>query len=631
MTGITRLRRSAFAATALIPFITAPALGQSTGDETIIVVGARVPVPESEVTSAVTVLEPAEISLRGPILADALRAIPGLAVSRSGPAGSLTDVRLRGSEANHVLVLIDGIEASVPLTGGFNFSQAPSDGVSRVEVLRGEQSALWGSDAIGGVINILTNTGTPDPRASLFAEAGSFESWRAGASASGTRGSLSGGATLSAYSTEGVDASGLGGEADGFDLRNLSAAGSLALSPGIRLDGAARLTGYTSQYDSDTYFDGRLNDTGHETEGNRHGARLALIADAGAIRLPWQSELSVSLTAEDSSNFNANAFTGETEARRWQANYQGTAHWTGGGAEHRLTVLAEHEAERFAAFSGAGAGDNQVRELSSDALAFDYGATAGALSLHASARHDWNERFDDAATWRVGAAYAFDAIGGRVRASFGEGVKNPGIYELYGFFPGFFAGNPDLQPERSRGGEIGWDQRIGDALRFGITAYAATLENEIYTDFASFPSTARNRATNSERRGVEIEGQWQAGPSLTLRGSATFSTSEENGAPEIRRPERLASLSLVWSPEGGPFNAGLSADHVGEQADTDFSTFTNVTLPAYTLVSGRFGYAINDRLELYVRGDNLLDEEYRDVVGYAAPGRGLYLGLRLDR
>ena len=631
MTGFTRLRRSAFAATALIPFFVVPAVAQEAEDETIIVIGARVPVPEREVTAAVTVLEPAEISLRGPILADALRAIPGLAVSRSGPAGSLTDVRLRGSEANHVLVLIDGIEASVPLTGGFNFSHAPSDGVSRVEVLRGEQSALWGSDAIGGVINILTNAGTPDPQASLHAEVGSFETWRAGASVSGTRGSLSGGVTASAYSTEGIDASGLGGEDDGFDLRNLSAAGTLGLSPGIRLKGAARLTGYTSEYDSDTDFDGRLNDTAHETGGNRHGARLAIVAEKGATGLPWQSELSVSLIAEDNTNFDAGAFTGETEARRWQAWYQGTADWTGFGADHRLTVLAEHETERFAAFSGPGAGDNQVRELSSDALAFDYGATAGSLSLHASARHDWNERFDNATTWRAGAAYAFDAIGGRIRASFGEGVKNPGIYELYGFFPGFFAGNPDLQPERSRGGEIGWDQHSGDTFRLGVTVYAATLENEIYTDFASFPSTARNRVTNSQRRGVEIEGEWQPSAVLTLRGSATFSDSEETGAPEIRRPERLASLSVIWSPDAGPFSAGVSADYVGEQIDTDFGSFTNVTLPAYTLVSGRLGYAVNDRLELYVRGDNLLDEEYRDVVGYAAPGRGLYFGLRLDR
>jgi len=627
MTGHSGFRRSLFAATFLSCFITAPALAQAT-DETIIVVGARVPVPESEVTSAVTLLEPEEIELRGPVLSDALRAVPGLAVSRSGPAGSLTDVRLRGSEANHVLVLIDGIEASVPLTGGFNFSQTPAFGVDRVEVLRGEQSALWGSDAIGGVINILTNAGTPETRWSLFGEAGSFDTRQAGASVSGTRGSLSGGVSASLYTTEGIDAAGLGGEDDGFDLRNISASGTLGLSTGISLEGAARLTAYMTEYDADTDFDGRLDDTANETDGLRQGARLAVIAEPGAIRLPWRSELAVSLVSDAMTNSDAGTFTGETEGRRWQAYYQGTAEWVGLGADHRLTVLAEHETERFSAYSGPGAGDNQVRELSNDALALDYGATAGGLSLHASARHDWNDQFDDALTWRVGAAYAFGAIGGRIRASYGEGVKNPGIYELYGFFPGFFTGNPNLVPERSRGWEIGWDQFFADTLRFGVSAYASTLEDEIYTDFAVSPSTARNRAFESERRGVEIEGEWQALASLAVRGSATFSDSEENGTPEIRRPDRLASLSVNWTPEG-PFSAGLAADHVGEQIDTDFATFANVTLPAYTLVSGRFAYAVNDRLELYVRGDNLLDEEYRDVVGYAAPGRGLYVGLRL--
>lgn len=628
MTGHSVFRRSLFAASFLSCFIATPAFAQETEDETIIVVGARVPVPESEVTSAVTLLDPEEIELRGPVLSDALRAVPGLAVSRSGPAGSLTDVRLRGSEANHVLVLIDGIEASVPFTGGFNFSQTPAFGVDRVEVLRGEQSALWGSDAIGGVINILTNSGTPETHWSLFGEAGSFETRQAGASVSGTRGSLSGGVSASFYATEGIDAAGLGGEDDGFDLRTLSASGTLGLSPGIRLEGAARLTAYTTEYDADTDFDGRLDDTANETDGLRHGARLAVIAEPGAIRLPWRSELSFSLVSDAMTNSDAGVFSGETEGRRWQAYYQGTAEWSGLGADHRLTLLAEHESERFSAYSGPGAGDNQVRELSNDALAFDYGATAGALSLHASARQDWNEQFDDALTWRIGAAYAFDAIGGRIRASYGEGVKNPGIYELFGFFPGFFTGNPDLVPERSRGWEIGWDQRFGDTLRFGVSAYASTLEDEIYTDFASVPATARNRTFESERRGVEAEGEWQALTTLTVRGSATFAESEENGAPEIRRPDLLASLSVNWTPNG-PFSAGLSADHVGEQIDTDFATFTNVTLPAYTLVSGRFAYAVNDRLELYVRGDNLLNEEYRDVVGYAAPGRGLYFGLRL--
>ncbi|MEN0653348.1 MULTISPECIES: TonB-dependent receptor plug domain-containing protein [Hyphobacterium] len=580
-------------------------------------------------TSAVTLLAPEEIELRGPVLADALRAVPGLAVSRSGPAGSLTDVRLRGSEANHVLVLIDGIEASVPFTGGFNFSQTPAFGVERVEVLRGEQSALWGSDAIGGVINILTHAGTPDTRLSAFAEAGSFETRQAGGSLSGTRGSLSGGMSASLYATEGIDAAGLGGEEDGFDLRGVSASGTLGLSLGISVEGAARLTAYTTEYDADTDFDGRLNDTANETDGLRHGARLAVIAEPGAIRLPWRSELALSLVSDVAENLDAGVFAGETEGRRWQAFYQGTANWSGWGGEHRLTVLAEHEAERFSAFSGPGAGDNQVRELSNDALAFDYSATAGRLSLHASARQDWNERFDDALTWRIGAAHAFDAVGGRLRASFGEGVKNPGIYELYGFFPGFFTGNPGLVPERSRGWEIGWDQQFGDTLRLGLSAYGSTLDDEIFTDFAPVPATARNRATQSERRGVEIEGEWQAYPALMVRGSATFSEAEENGTPEIRRPDRLASLSVTWSPVDRPFRAGFAADHVGEQTDTDFVAFTNVSLPAYTLVSGRFAWSVIDRLELYVRGDNLLDEEYRDVVGYAAPGRGLYLGLRL--
>ncbi len=161
------LRRSC----AAIFLLSSPALAQTDdagpdAPDTVIVIGGRIPALAEDITSAASLVDEDDIALRGGLtLADTLRSVPGIAVSRSGGAGGLTDLRLRGSEANHVLVLIDGIEASVPLTGGYDFAHAPGFGVERVEVLRGEQSALWGSDAIGGVINIRTagSTGSEAP------------------------------------------------------------------------------------------------------------------------------------------------------------------------------------------------------------------------------------------------------------------------------------------------------------------------------------------------------------------------------------------------------------------------------------------------------------------------------------
>lgn len=265
-----------------------------------------------------------------------------------------------------------------------------------------------------------------------------------------------------------------------------------------------------------------------------------------------------------------------------------------------------------------------------DALAFDYGLERDSLSLTLSAREDRHDRFEDATTWRIGAGWAFERISGRARVSFGEGVKNPGIYELFGYFPGSFVGNPYLEPERSSGWEIGWDQTMaGGKASWSIVYFESELQDEIYTDFATFPATARNSMTASDRSGVEFSGSWDLSASWSAFGTVSFLESEENGVAEIRRPERLASLTVDWHPSDRDWSGALTIDHTGERQDTDFGIFRTVTLDAYTLVGGQVRWAASDNLELYVRGENLLDEEYQDVYGYHTQGRGLYLGLRL--
>ncbi|WP_420434411.1 TonB-dependent receptor plug domain-containing protein [Hyphobacterium sp.] len=624
MTGNGVLGRSC----ALFLVLSSAAFAQDGEDaaDTIIVIGGRIPVSAQDVTSAVSVIERADIELRGGLsLADTLRAVPGVAVSRSGGAGALTDLRLRGSEANHTLVLIDGIEASVPLTGGYDFAHLPGFGVASVEILRGEQSALWGADAIGGVINI--RTVDPDAPASGLAqfELGSFGTRFAAARASGEDGRLSGGLAASSLESDGIDVSGAGSENDGYSRFFASTAGRFALGEDESIQWAARFADFESEFDSDSDFNGLLDNTNDSAAGRQAaiGARLTLAR--GGLR----HDLAASLTTDRLASFSDAAFVRETEAERLQAFYQFTRDWQAGGTTHRLTGLAEASRETFASFAGAGAASNQSQEIETASAALDYQFRRGALRLSASARHDWNERFQDAATWRIGGAWVFDSIGGRLRASFGEGVKTPGVYELFGFFPGFFVGNPDLQPERSLGWEVGWDQGFGDIARFSLSWFEAELTDEIFTDFAVFPFTARNRTGESRRAGLELGGAISLPASLALSGTATLLDAEENGVPELRRPETTGSLALDWQSRSGRWQASLAADYTGEQRDTDFGTFSTVTLPAYTLLSARAAWQVRETVQLYVRGTNLTDEEAIDVFGYASEGRGLFLGLRL--
>ncbi|WP_291841627.1 TonB-dependent receptor [Maricaulis sp.] len=608
-------------------------LAQDTGDEDVVfVTAARIALPADQATSSITLLDADMLQARGATFAaDALRAVPGLAISRSGAPGSLTQIRARGAEANHVLVLIDGVEASNPFTGEADFSHYVFDDLASIEVARGEQSALWGADAIGGVIRL--NSVRPDGGidAGLRLEAGSFDTRRVSFQGGAELGEHWLTASFSNYASDGIDVAGLGGETDGYDNTVMAASGGYRFSETVRVEASVRRIESGSDYDSDTDFDGRLDNVDLHTVSETVLGRMALLGEQTLGQVRFSHEAAAQLTDDTAQSLTAGTRTSRALGQRLQAHYQVTGHWETGPFRHRLTGLVERDQDRLKSDSGPAAGSNQSRQLQSDALALDYGFSRGNLDLTASVRREAHNLFEDSTTWRVGAGWALDGVDGRLRASFGEAVKNPGVYELFGFFPDFFVGNPGLEPEQSKGWEFAWDQTLADgAANLSVSYFSSELENEIYTDFSAFPSTALNAGTQSERRGVEISGFWSITVDWSLSGSLSLLESEENGVAEIRRPERLASLTLAWAPVDGPVSASATLDHTGDQTDTDFGTYQPVRLGAYTLLGGRVGLDIRPGIEIYARGENLLDEEYQDVFGYHTPGRGLYLGLRLS-
>ena len=601
-------------------------------DESILVTAARLPLAADDATVSVSVLGEAELEARGPLFAaDILRAVPGLAVSRSGPAGSLTQIRARGAEANHVLVLIDGIEAASPFTGEADFSNFLFDDLARIEVARGEQSALWGADAIGGVIALQSARPTDGVSGVVRVEAGSFDTRRI--SARLTSGGPSRGFALSLgdFDSDGIDISGQGGERDGYENTQAAVSAYAELGSSWSIEGAARWVDYVSASDADLDFDGALDDTDRERHGEQLFSGLTLAGDSELGGLTLSHELAARLTDDRSRSFADGIRTGRNLGQRRQLRYQLSTRWQSGAVSHRLTGLVESERDKVKNDAGPGSGANQTRAVETNSFAIDYGLARGPLDLTLSARQDNNDLFDDAATWRAGAGWSFDDIGGRLRASIGEGVKNPGMFELFGFFPDFFLGNPNLVPERSRGWEIGWEQHLFDnRASASLTYFSSELEDEIFTDFSVFPFTAANASGTSTRKGLELSGQFDLSSEVSVFGSATWMESEEGSAAEIRRPEHLASITVSWRPDG-PVSASLSADFTGDQGDTDFGTFQPVTLDAYTLVSSQVRWTAQEGVQLYMRGENLLDEDYQDVFGYHTPGRAVYFGLRLHR
>ncbi|GHA95073.1 TonB-dependent receptor [Algimonas arctica] len=615
--------------TALAAVISTPAWAQVQADagdsvlfesDVVIASATRIGVLDrNDVTVPASILTEADIAARGQqYVSDLLRALPGIAVSQSGSGGGLTQIRVRGAEANQVLILIDGIEVANPSTGEFDLSGLRAQDIIKIEVLRGEQSALYGSDAIGGVISIITRAGETAPQWRASFEGGSRGTGQGqvnavipvGAAALSVNGTL--------FTTEGYDVSGLGGEKDGSNSRALNIGlNAVDIGP-VRFDVKYEYSQLDTQFDSDSPFDGRLDDTNDETERTRRAVRLDARFATGAINHKISG--SFNKTDTDTVGGFSTRSIGERTNVSWVAGID-----TG---VHALTVLGELERETYTIEPNAIEADAKP-ENDMAAIAADYRFTQGEVVLSASARHDINDLFNDATTWRLGAGYGF-SWDGRVRASVGTGVKNPSLIELFGFYPGSnFTGNPDLKPETSIGASIGYEQTIGN-FHGSVDVFYSELEDEIVTQFLppTYAQTVSNLDTRSTRQGVELEASYTIG-NIAINGAATFLQSEQNDIEEIRRPDVTASASVSWNATDA-LQLSAQVDHTGSQLDTDFATFSDVTLDAFTLVGARAQYAINDHVSVSLRGENLLDEDYQEIVGFASPGRGAYAGLSLD-
>lgn len=594
--------------------------------EPVSVLGLR-PVPLEDATVSITVLDQTDLAVRDtPFLVDQLRTVPGIAVSRAGAVGGLTQVRIRGAEANQTLFLVDGIEVSDPITAETDFGLWAGLDAGRVEVLRGEQSALYGSEAIGGVINVVTNK---DEGFAALAEVGSRGSWRLDGRA-GLSFENDGYLVVSTGNsiTGGTDTSGQGGETDGSQQYSGSVRAGVTLS-GWQLASLLRFSDNSADFDEDTDFDGLLNNTGAVSNSQQFTAGGSISGDALGFNHLVRASYHLTERATEGSTFD-----NVTDGDRFEVAYSPSYILDTGGATHTFSGLIEYEATDFERRDAPTLfGDpNQSAGFNTLGLAAEYRLDFGSADLNGSIRFDENDGlFQDAVTWRIGGAYDFVQIGGRIRASIGEGVTNPTFTELFGFFPGTFVGNPDLVPEESLGWEIGWDQTFG-SLTASLTYFSAELENEIFTAFdASFNSTSQNQIGDSQRQGIEFGANWQVTEQLRVTGQATWTDSDDNlGVDEIRVPDWTGSLSASWQSDAG-WRAGIGLDLVGEQNDTNFGTFpaTPVELQTYALLSASLDVPVTDRMSITFRGENLADSAAQDIFGFNRTGAAGFIGIRL--
>jgi len=588
-------------------------------------------VPAGTVGNAITVITRADLQRQQVRhVADALRGVPGVAVNRTGAFGNFTQVRIRGAEGNHTLVLIDGVEANSATDGEFDFSNISTEDIERIEVIRGPMSALYGSGAVGGVINIITRRGQGPLTLTLKSELGTLgtSDYAARLAAGGPWAHFSLGAHW--RNTDGFNISTSGTEDDGARLTSFNFRGGVKIMEGLGVEVHLRQTNKIADRDG-TDFTGPLL-IPIDDASTQHDRVFA-----GGVQLRWDT-LNNALTNQLYYKYNTATILdrdvafgnfeniGERTSYGYLATYrfESPALWT---LKHSLSGLIERETEAFTPVTA----DNIKRERDRLAVAVEWrGAFADQLFITAGVRHDDNSAFSDFTTWRLSGAWALKSLGLRPHASLGTAVKFPQMFEQFGVFPMFFVANPDLQPEESFGWDAGIEWTLNKKTALDLTYFHADLRNKIV------PSglTVVNMPGVANRDGLELALRTRWFEALSATFAYTYLLTEDSaGVREIRRPRHAGRVDLAYVFAQGKGSANLGVVYNGSMTDSvlqsDFITRQTLLLDEYWLVNAAVSYKLQRGMEVFGRVENLFDQRYQEVFGFQAAPITAFVGLKL--
>ncbi len=583
-------------------------------EETVVVTGARIPTPLDRFAGAATVITARDIKLHQyKDITDALAGVPGLHVASVGGVGAQTSVFMRGAESNHVLVLIDGVEVTDPGSGSFAFEHLQLNDVERIEVLRGPYSAQYGSEGIGGVINVVTKRGEGAPGASARVETGSFATEAAALSLSGRHARVNfsfGGAWLQ---TDGESLTprrlrdGRGGERDGYDNLDVKAA------VGVEAGAASRVDFSFGYVEADVEFDGNVRPF------ERPGLKSSVSEKRYAVRWSGESAQRVwrpSLQGAYYGRRSAESGRGERTKFEWRNDLFFSD-------AMKFVVGAETELEQMRGRSQHNARTNAVY-MQAWFEPFD------ALSLSGGWRNDDPDDFGSDRNWQAAAAYAVGESGVRLRASYGTAFKAPTLSDRFSYFPDFnFRGNPGLEPESSRGREFGVEQTLsigGADAGWGLTHFDNRIRDLIG---ASADGTTLQNIASAHIEGVESFAFLEIAGGVSVRLDYTVMRAYDGDHQRLRRrPLSQAGLAAHWVNPAWSVAAKL--DYVGPQHDLRRDDFSRVTRGGYALAHISARRRINEAFALFARVNNVFDKDYEPVDGYAGRGFEFHAGVEAD-
>jgi vitamin B12 transporter len=597
--------------------------------ETVVVSATRIPTPELQVASSVTVITSDDIAARQEqTLPDVLKDVPGLNLVQSGGPGGQTTVFMRGTNTNHTKVLVDGIDVSDPSSANatFDFGQFLTQDIERIEVLRGPQSGLYGSDAIGGVISITTKSGNGPAQFTASAEGGSFNTFNQAGSVSGSSDQFHYAANIEHLHSGSTPITpldllepGEGRNNDYYD--NLSASIKLGLdvTQYFDLGLVARYTEAHLRFTGQDYSNFPLTfPAAQQSESDTNQVYARATAHLVSLQGFLDQTLGVAFTRDRTAVADPSTGPLLDTGERTKIDWQGALKFS---KEEILLLGAEHARDEISEpLSAADTINSGYAELQSQ-------LTAG-LSSAINARYDHNDLFGGKATYRIAPTYLVAPSGTKLKASLGTGFKAPPLSELFQDFPPFFFANPNLKPESSTGYDLGLEQPFaGDTVRAGVTYFHNRIRNLITTDVTGTTYANVGRATTD---GIESFLSYRPVENLILRADYTYTEATDDILDQelLRRPKHKGSLNANWRATR-VFSVDATVLTVSSWIDgnRDFS-IPRLQAPGYTVVNLAASYDINSHFSLFARADNLLDRHYQNPVGFLQPSAGFFAGIR---
>jgi len=604
----------------------APNESDPSGDELyttpeIVVTASRIAWPVEKTASFVTVISRGEIERRhAETVGELLRSVVGMNVTQSGSAGTASSLFIRGSASNHCLVMVDGVPVNDPTTGAFNFSELPAAGIERIEIVRGPNGILYGSSAIGGVVNIITTAKERDAKRSISLAGGSLGSAEGSAAIALSRGRATCSASLSGLTTDGP------GDNSFYRTACLSGVASAGLTATTKLSLGIRC-GRASNGLGGPRFDPDPN-------AEQRGGHLLLVPTFQQfVSERWNYSVRASFL-ERSIDFDdpidpteSGPYAGDARQRidsrvfgaAWQNNLRlSRALWMIAGAEWK-----EESTENSGVFPfGSTDFDDRIANTS----AFVHGIVDAERlpTVSAGVRLDDHSRFGTVATYKCSLSYPIPRTWTSLKASVGTGFRAPSLNELY--YPGY--GNPNLSPERT----LGWDCGVrSETGRAHAVFEAAYFRNSYRNLISSNPETwLADNIGEARSDGIECSVSMRPASFLALEGFYAFTRSEDlaTGKALVRRPRHSGGITL--SILGGPAVTTISAAFVGKRLDNDFGGPRGEHQnPGYTRLDATVAYRVSGSSEVFCRAGNVLDESYDEVAGYPAPRATVMAGTRM--